>query len=134
VSISFKEYLQQRRRTDTPQGDFVEDARRDGKLPDVRTWDQLEGDLTVAALARTPSRQHGLFGVSTSQGTGRRTEANRREIRNTSPTAIRRGSVTGLVGNSMRRLVALLRSGALDDSPKLKNDFRFSPILVKRKP
>jgi putative DNA primase/helicase len=40
--ISFKEYLNRRRRTDTPEGDFVEDAKRDRNLPDATTWEELE--------------------------------------------------------------------------------------------
>jgi putative DNA primase/helicase len=45
LPISFKEYLQQRRLTDTPNGTFVEDAQHDRMLPDVRTWEQLESYL-----------------------------------------------------------------------------------------
>lgn len=40
--MTFKEYLSKRRITNTPQGDFTEDARRDEKMPDVQTWDELK--------------------------------------------------------------------------------------------
>lgn len=39
--MTFKEYLASRRITDTPQGDFTKDARRDESLPDVKTWEEL---------------------------------------------------------------------------------------------
>lgn len=39
--MTFKEYLASRRKTDTPAGDFAEDARRDSRLPDATTWEEL---------------------------------------------------------------------------------------------
>ena len=43
--ISFKQYLQRRRRTDTPQGYFAEDAGRDRNFPDAKMWGQVESYL-----------------------------------------------------------------------------------------
>ena len=45
--MSFKEYVAARRITDTPAGDFIKDAKRDGKLPDARTWPELDTYLRV---------------------------------------------------------------------------------------
>jgi hypothetical protein len=61
--MSFKQYVMSRRITDTPTGDFVADARRDPRLPDVASWGELRRylewrtgsgsrDLVIAA-ART---------------------------------------------------------------------------------
>ena len=43
--MTFKEYVATRRITDTPQGDFTGDARRDNDMPDVKTWDELKSYL-----------------------------------------------------------------------------------------
>lgn len=43
--MTFKEYLMTRRITDTPNGDFVGDAKRDRQFPDARSWDQVESYL-----------------------------------------------------------------------------------------
>ena len=43
--MSFREYLKRRRRTDTPEGDFVEDAAGDRRFPDAMTWEEVEGYL-----------------------------------------------------------------------------------------
>ena len=58
--MSFKSYLARRRTTETPAGDFVEDARRDRRMPDVQSWKELkrylEGqrvDYMVMDAART---------------------------------------------------------------------------------
>ena len=40
--MSFKSYLALRRTTDTPTGDFVEDARRDQRMPDIQSWKELK--------------------------------------------------------------------------------------------
>lgn len=42
AGLSFTEYLKQRRVTDTPAGDFVRDAKADPRMPDAKSWDQLE--------------------------------------------------------------------------------------------
>lgn len=58
--MTFREYITRRRRGDNPQGDFVEDARRDGRLPDAQSWPELKlylmsrgtcGDAVEAAHA-----------------------------------------------------------------------------------
>ena len=43
--MTFKEYIATRRITDTPQGDFTGDARRDKNLPDAKTWAELKSYL-----------------------------------------------------------------------------------------
>jgi hypothetical protein len=44
--MTFKDYINKRRITDTPAGDFVKDARRDRSFPDqVSSWDELRGYL-----------------------------------------------------------------------------------------
>lgn len=43
--ISFRTYVQSRRVTDTPAGDFVADAKADPTFPDPPTWQELEGYL-----------------------------------------------------------------------------------------
>ena len=43
--MSFKNYVAKRRVTDTPAGDFVSDAKRDGQMPDARTWPELDAYL-----------------------------------------------------------------------------------------
>jgi len=45
MAVSFKDYIKGRRRTDTPQGDFVDDARDDRNLPDAKSWSELENYL-----------------------------------------------------------------------------------------
>jgi len=63
--ILFRQYLQRRRRTDTPQGYFVEDAGLDHNFPDAKTWRQVESylwrrgaDRDVIAAARKVWRQY----------------------------------------------------------------------------
>ena len=41
-NIGFRQYIQKRRITDTRQGDFTADARRDKNLPNAKTWKELE--------------------------------------------------------------------------------------------
>jgi len=41
-NIGFRQYIQKRRITDTRQGDFTTDARRDENLPNAKTWKELE--------------------------------------------------------------------------------------------
>jgi hypothetical protein len=36
--MSFRTYIARRRVTDTPEGDFVGDAKRDKKMPEVKSW------------------------------------------------------------------------------------------------
>ncbi|SRR6266566_5132965 len=43
--MSFRAYVQKRRITDTPAGDFVDDARYDKTLPDAATWEKLKSYL-----------------------------------------------------------------------------------------
>ena len=43
--MTFKEYLAKRQVRDNPQGDFVQDARSDDRLPDVTSWAELKGYL-----------------------------------------------------------------------------------------
>ena len=45
--MSFRAYVQKRRITDTPAGDFVGDARDDRTLPDPATWEELERYLLL---------------------------------------------------------------------------------------
>lgn len=52
--MTFREYLAQRRITDTPCGDFVQDARHDPTLPDIASWDALEGYLRLKTTGRMP--------------------------------------------------------------------------------
>jgi len=44
-ATSFKTYVQNRRLTDSPAGDFVADAKADPTFPDPATWEELEGYL-----------------------------------------------------------------------------------------
>lgn len=39
--MSFIRYIQERRITDTPSGDFTKDARADSRMPDVKSWPEL---------------------------------------------------------------------------------------------
>lgn len=57
---SFLEYIEIRRITDSPAGDFTNDAKRDRNLPDAQTWDELRrylkwktNDAQVIAAARS---------------------------------------------------------------------------------
>jgi hypothetical protein len=54
--MSFREYVANRRVTDTPAGDFLADAKTDRGLPDAARWSELETHLrqrgaSVEALA-----------------------------------------------------------------------------------
>ncbi|TNC93522.1 MAG: Uncharacterized protein FD119_3951 [Stygiobacter sp.] len=40
--MTFREYIANRQCRDNPQGDFVEDARRDPRFPDVQSWPDLK--------------------------------------------------------------------------------------------
>lgn len=42
-TMSFKDYIARRRVTDTPAGDFTSEAKKDGRLPDAKTWRELKG-------------------------------------------------------------------------------------------
>jgi hypothetical protein len=61
--MTFKEYLARRRITDTPAGDFTADARSDGNLPNVTTWEELRSYLNGKSAYRgtflviTPARK-----------------------------------------------------------------------------
>lgn len=44
--MSFRRYVANRRITNTPQGDFIADARADGSLPDAQSWSELGTYLT----------------------------------------------------------------------------------------
>jgi hypothetical protein len=53
--MTFAEYITSCHVTDTPRGDFIEDARvliRVGKLPDVQRWSQLEWFLLKRGACR----------------------------------------------------------------------------------
>lgn len=39
--MTFREYIAHRRKGDNPQGDFIGDARRDPRFPDVQSWPDL---------------------------------------------------------------------------------------------
>lgn len=39
--MTFHDYLATRRITDTPQGDFVKDARRDPEMAQINSWPEL---------------------------------------------------------------------------------------------
>ena len=41
AGMSFRAYIQSRRITDTPAGDFTADARADKAFPDARSWTEL---------------------------------------------------------------------------------------------
>jgi hypothetical protein len=43
--VSFRDYIKKRRVTDMPAGDFTADAKVDRDLPNVTSWDELEGYL-----------------------------------------------------------------------------------------
>ena len=43
----FREFISTRRVTDNPRGDFIADARRDPRFPDVQRWSELEGYLRI---------------------------------------------------------------------------------------
>ena len=45
--MSFKTYVNNRRRGPNPQGDFIEHAQRTPDLPDVSTWEELRGYLLM---------------------------------------------------------------------------------------
>ena len=49
--MTFKDYLNKRRVTSTPNGDFVVDAKRDPMFPDVQSWSQLETYLISRAAS-----------------------------------------------------------------------------------
>ena len=64
-TTSFLEYIKARRITDTPNGDFVSDAKRDKNLPDVKSWEELRSYLRgktrhpeVFSAARSVWRQY----------------------------------------------------------------------------
>lgn len=40
--MTFKEFLETRRITDNPRGDFIKDALSDSRLPDAQTWSVLD--------------------------------------------------------------------------------------------
>lgn len=44
--MSFREYIATRQARANPQGDFVRDARADGKLPDAESWQELRSYLS----------------------------------------------------------------------------------------
>lgn len=48
---SFREYVVGRRKTDTPEGDFVVDAKSDKAFPDARTWEEVEKHLRMRRAA-----------------------------------------------------------------------------------
>lgn len=39
--MTFKEYLAKCRVTDNPRGDFIKDARRDDRMPDIKSRGEL---------------------------------------------------------------------------------------------
>jgi hypothetical protein len=45
TQMTFHEYIKIARITDTPQGDFVSDAKRDDELEDIKTWPELRRHL-----------------------------------------------------------------------------------------
>jgi hypothetical protein len=50
--MTFSEWLKTARITDTPQGDFIDDARSDSHFPNVQTWDQLDNYLLSRGACR----------------------------------------------------------------------------------
>jgi hypothetical protein len=50
--MTFKEYLAQRRVTNTIAGDFTKEARADSNLPDAKSWEELR-----TYVARTAPRE-----------------------------------------------------------------------------
>lgn len=45
--MSFKTYVNNRRRGPNPQGDFIDHARKTADLPDVSNWEELRGYLLM---------------------------------------------------------------------------------------
>lgn len=43
--MSFKAYIERRRVTDTPAGDFTKDAKADSRMPDATSWAELKSYL-----------------------------------------------------------------------------------------
>lgn len=50
--MSFRSYIAQQAVSDTPEGDFVADAKGDRDLPDPENWDQLEDYLRLRGASR----------------------------------------------------------------------------------
>ena len=46
-TLSFRDYIKNRKASDTPAGDFVRDAKEDRKLPNATSWSQLESYLVT---------------------------------------------------------------------------------------
>lgn len=49
---SFLRYIRSRRRTHSPMGDFVDDAKSDLDIPDAKTWPELEAYLIGEGACR----------------------------------------------------------------------------------
>jgi hypothetical protein len=45
--LTFTEYVKSRRVTDNAAGDFVRDAKADGRMPNAQSWDQLHTYLVT---------------------------------------------------------------------------------------
>lgn len=44
-ALTFRQYLKDRKVTDTAAGDFVADAKADRTMPDAKSWSELESYL-----------------------------------------------------------------------------------------
>ena len=62
--MSFRDYIAERRITDTPAGDFVADAKRDPGLPDAETWDTSRRISWPEMPHRKPSKLAVAYGAT----------------------------------------------------------------------
>lgn len=51
--LRFRAYIKRARLTDTPEGDFIRDARADSFLPPAKSWRELRRYLAWAGAGRT---------------------------------------------------------------------------------
>ena len=45
--ISFREFIRKQKPSESPAGDFINDAKADSSLPDAKSWKQLETYLEL---------------------------------------------------------------------------------------
>lgn len=52
MTAGFKRYIERKRVTNTPAGDFTADAKVDGSLPNAESWQELEAYLLSKGVPR----------------------------------------------------------------------------------
>ena len=55
--LTFREYLESCHVTDNLRGDFIADAKLDKRMPDARTWGDLETHMVCRGACREALRQ-----------------------------------------------------------------------------